>query len=126
MVWIGKALELKPNNAYFINNRGYLYLLKNDLTSALADIDRSISEDPYNAWAYRNKGIYYLKVKDAASAIRLLERAGQMDASIDRIDFFLGEAFYQNGEKQKACAYYRKAMAHADLTQAEYNRMCDR
>ena len=69
---LANALTLKPDDPFFLNNRGYLHLLNKDLTKAKEDIDLSISLDPYNGWAYRNKGLYYLRTGNTEDAIRLL------------------------------------------------------
>jgi tetratricopeptide (TPR) repeat protein len=124
MVWIKKALAVKPDDAYFLNNRGYLHLLNNDLPKALADIDQSIGEDPYNPWAYRNKGIYYLKQNDPVAAIRLLERAEKMDANIDKINLYLGEAYFKNGDRKKACVYYEKALLKKEISEVTFKKWC--
>lgn len=125
MVWIKKALVLKPDDAYFLNNRGYLHLLNNDLQKALADIDQSIGEDPYNPWAYRNKGIYYLKQNNAGAAIRLLERTEKMDANIDKINFYLGEAYFKNGDRKRACVYYEKALLNKEINEVSFRKWCN-
>ena len=52
--FVSQAVKLKPKNAYYLNNRGYLHLLENKTEEALADIDASIGIDPYNGFAYRN------------------------------------------------------------------------
>lgn len=124
MDWITQALALEPGNAYFLNNRGYLYLETGQPDKALSDIDKSIGEDPYNAWAYRNKGLYYLKVKDYVSAIRLLEKTISMDEKIEKGYFYLGDAYFQTGDKQKGCFCYQKALEKQELTQEEFRKKC--
>jgi tetratricopeptide (TPR) repeat protein len=104
-----------------VNNRGYIYLLQNDLEHAQADINESISKDPDNAWAYRNKGIYYLAKKDFAQAERTLTQAWKMDSFVSRIHYYLGLAYLYNEKKDLACAAFRKSeelndrMVTADL-----------
>jgi tetratricopeptide (TPR) repeat protein len=122
--WVNKALAIAPNNAYFLNNRGFLFLRQNDLPKAAADIDRSISEDPYNAWAYRNKGIYHLRMKDADAAVRLLERARSMDANIDKVNGYLGDAYLLKGDKERACSFYKESLAKNEIPEAQYLRLC--
>lgn len=103
--YITHALELKPGNAWYLNNRGYVYLLKGDLEMALDDINKSIAADAANAWAYRNKGIYYLLTRDYDNAIRLLEQALRMDATVEDIYAWLAETYCRAGRIDKACHY---------------------
>jgi tetratricopeptide (TPR) repeat protein len=121
---INKALLKLSDDPYYLNNRGYLYLLMNDLPNAIADIDKSISTDPYNAWAYRNKGIYSLKRKDYASAIRLLERAKSGDPQVDKLYFYLGEAYSNAGDKVKGCENYSVAVERQEMSAIEFKSRC--
>jgi len=121
MNYINEAIRLAPNQSYYVNNRGYIYLLQNDLAHAEADINESISRDPDNAWAYRNKGIFYLARKDFSQAERILTQAWKMDSFVDRIHYYLGLAYLYNDKKDLACASFRKSeelndrMVTADL-----------
>src|SRR5690606_427942 len=92
--WIDKALSLKPKDPYYLNNRGYIYLLTNNLSRSREDFDLSISLDPYNPWAYRNKGWYYIRTGDHASALRVLSQAEEMDPGIEKLNYYLAEAYY--------------------------------
>ena len=40
--YFNKGLSLEFNNAFILNNRGFLYLNKNDMPKALADINESM------------------------------------------------------------------------------------
>jgi tetratricopeptide (TPR) repeat protein len=100
-----RAMELQPNNAWYSNNRGYLFLMQGELDKARADINRSLVLDPQNAWAYRNKGIYYLLSGDAAAAVNLLEQALQLDDKTEDIHAWLAEAYARAGNREKACLF---------------------
>jgi tetratricopeptide (TPR) repeat protein len=100
---LDSALMLAPDDAFFLNNRGYIKLMTGDSEGARADIDRSITIDPYNGWAYRNKGIYYLKAGRAADAIRLLSQAEEMDAFIENIYYYLGQSYMLADDRESAC-----------------------
>ena len=105
---LNTALKIVPREPYFLNNRGYIYLFMDSLELALTDINRSIVTDPSNAWAYRNKGIYYLKKGEYEEALRLFEDALSRDTFMDEIYSFLGEAYFQQDRKQKACEIWMK------------------
>src|SRR5882672_6608358 len=121
MNYVNEAIQLAPKESYYVNNRGYIFLLQNDLDRAEADINESIAKDPDNAWAYRNKGIFYLRKKDFPQAERMLTQAWQMDSFVDRIHYYLGLAYLYNDKKDLACASFRKSeelndrMVTADL-----------
>jgi tetratricopeptide (TPR) repeat protein len=106
---IKKALDLKPSDAFYLNNRGYIYLMQNENEKALADINESITLDPYNAWAYRNKAIYFFKKSNYDEALRLLQYANKLDKTIANLNFYLGEVYWAKGDKANACLYYRKS-----------------
>jgi tetratricopeptide (TPR) repeat protein len=106
---INTALDLKPGDAFFLNNRGFIYLMLDQKDNALNDINKSIVTDPYNGWAYRNKGVYYLMEKNADEAIRLLTRAEEIDQRIENIYFYLGQAYDLKGDKGQACSMYEQS-----------------
>jgi tetratricopeptide (TPR) repeat protein len=124
LLHVNQALSLRKDDPYFLNNRGFIYIMTNDLEKALSDIDNSIGEDPYNAWAYRNKGVYYLKTNQIESAIRLLSRAEQMDTTVSKLYYYLGEANILNGRKQIGCNYFRKSFAKGEIELAELKSKC--
>jgi tetratricopeptide (TPR) repeat protein len=110
MRWISEALKLRPNDPYYLNNRGYIYLLMNETERGLADINESIAQDPHNAWAYRNKGIYYLLRSDAEAAARMFKEAEGRDPHLEDIYYYLGEAHWRLGQRERACTYYEKSL----------------
>ncbi len=106
LVQVQRALKLSPGQPYFLNNRGFIYLMQNKLPEALLDIDESILLDPDNGWAYRNKGIYRLLSGDYENAIRLLKQGLAIDSFIDKIHFYLGMAYLKNKQKSEACEQF--------------------
>jgi tetratricopeptide (TPR) repeat protein len=124
MIWIEKAIQLKPNDAFFRNNRGYIFIQMNELDKALEDINYSIASDPNNAWAYRNKGLYYLKQNDATNAIRLLAQALKIDAFIEDGQFYLAEAYRISGDLESACKSFNEAMALGQADETSRKLYC--
>jgi tetratricopeptide (TPR) repeat protein len=108
--YINKALSFHERDPYYLNNRGFLYLMINEPQKALEDINESISLEPYNGWAYRNKGLYMIKTSRFAEAVTYFERALKEDPYIENINFYLAQAFLKNGDKQKACEYLQKSI----------------
>lgn len=119
-----RALALAPQHPFYLNNRGYIYLKQGQLKDAEADINESLSADPYNGWAYRNKGIFYLLSQDGPSAERVLKQARDMDPFIDRIHYYLGQAYLKNNKLEQACAAFALSEKASDqmLTAAELKR----
>jgi Flp pilus assembly protein TadD len=106
-ILFNKALAIKSQEPYYLNNLGFVYLLENKLDEAREAINKSITLDPDNAWAYRNKGIYYMAVADYVSAERLLAQSLNMDAGVDRIHFYYGQALLKNGKAKAACEQFQ-------------------
>ncbi|MBV6645205.1 MAG: tetratricopeptide repeat protein [Cyclobacteriaceae bacterium] len=102
------ALAKDPENPYFLNNRGFVYLVMDSLNAALKDINNSILKDPSNMWAYRNKGLYHLKKKEYDEAARLLTKAAKSDVIFDEIYSYLGEALWHQGNEGDACKQWQK------------------
>jgi len=125
MNFINEAIRLDPAQSYYINNRGYIFLLQGALVSAEADINTSITKDPNNAWAYRNKGIFYFMKGDYPSARRLLEQAEKMDSFIDRLYYYLGQAYWKNGMKDLACKSMHESEKRGDtMSAADWEKRC--
>jgi tetratricopeptide (TPR) repeat protein len=124
LFWVNKAIALQPNDAYFLNNRGYIYLLRDEIKKGEEDINKSMATEPYNAWAHRNKGIFYLKMRNFTSAIRLLKQAIEMDPYVEKVYVYLAEAYFSNGEKGVACEQYEKALEREEITEAVFTEKC--
>jgi len=124
MNYINEAIRLDPVQSYYLNNRGYIFLLQDALASAEADINSSIEKDPNNAWAYRNKGIYYLKKNDFVAAERLLKQSLNLDPFVDKIHFYLGTAYLKNGKKELACDSFKKSESQNDKMVTTELRNC--
>jgi tetratricopeptide (TPR) repeat protein len=121
---VNKALELRPHDPYYLNNRGYIYLQQKENDKALTDINESIVMDPYNAWAYRNKGIYYLSSGNIDEAIRLLKEAEKIDPGITNLYYYLGEAYWNTNDHKQACFYFDKASAGDTTIKIGADRIC--
>lgn len=108
------ALELEPNNPFFLNNRGLSFVFLNKMPEAEADINKSIRLKPDNAWVNRNKGIYYQRNNDHENAIRLLTLAKGQDENLPGIDYYLGISYLKNKQINLACAQFKMARDKGD------------
>lgn len=123
---IAMALELEPDNPYFLNNRGLTWLLMDSLETGIGDINRSILLDGTNMWAYRNKGIYHLKNGDASAAIRYLEQVRDSDDFVENVFGYLGEAYFLKGDRPKACKSWERGVALGDAwAEQRLGQVCD-
>ncbi|MEJ2006517.1 MAG: tetratricopeptide repeat protein, partial [Cyclobacteriaceae bacterium] len=107
---IERALAEEPLQPYFLNNRGFIHLLRGEYELAREDIDRSITLDPANAWAYRNKARYYHLQGEYEEAIRLYEQALSTNTFIQKINVFLGDSYLASGNHDRACELYREGV----------------
>lgn len=123
---VNDALAIRANDPYFLNNRGYIYIMQNELEKGLSDIDESIGQDPYNAWAYRNKGIYYLKTNQSQPALRVLTQALKLDSTISRLYYYLGEAYVSTNDFETGCTYFFKAEKKGDIAAKDFPARCKR
>ncbi|MCA6073546.1 tetratricopeptide repeat protein [Fulvivirga sedimenti] len=108
--YIQTALSAEPMQPYFLNNRGYIHLLRGETDLSRADIDQSITLDPDNAWAYRNKARWYHSNGNYEEAIRLYLQALKKDTFIQKIHIFLGDSYHANGQQQEACRVWKQAL----------------
>ena len=121
-----KALEIQPTEAYYLNNRGYVQLLRGNLEAGLADINESIAYNSDNSWAYRNKGWYYYLTEEYADALRLLNQAYTMDPFTEHIGRMLGETYLATDNKELACEWFAIALKNNEPGASTLKKMhCD-
>ncbi len=112
---INKALDQAPDDPYFLNNRGFIYLQMDSLARGEADINESIRIDPFNGWAYRNRAILRLKQEQFEAALGLLKRAIYEDTEVDLVYYYLGEAYFKTGDILGACEAWKVSISKGDL-----------
>ncbi len=110
-----KALDQTPNDPYFLNNRGYVYLQMDSLVLGEADISESIRMDPFNGWAYRNRAILRLKQNEFEAALGLLKRAIYEDSEVDEVFYYLGEVHFKIGDMAAACEAWQMSVEKGEL-----------
>lgn len=80
-----KAMELRPNYAICYNNRGIPKAKLKQYDEALKDYDTAIKLAPKNVKAYFNKACVYVLMKNKPEALNWLERALQLDYSVEKV-----------------------------------------
>jgi tetratricopeptide (TPR) repeat protein len=118
MELIGKALRWAPNHPHYLNNRGYIHILRGNLLDAETDINESMVREPDNPWVYRNKGIIYFETGDLVSADRMFRQVLSMDSSVDKATEYLGRTLVKAGKKQEGCRWLRKSPGYKKISSA--------
>lgn len=75
---INQVIKLSPRNVYAHYNRGYVYLLMNDMTEAISSFTKAIELKPDLGEAYYNRGLMYLKMGNKELGMADLSKAGEL------------------------------------------------
>ncbi len=102
----------KPDSALFINI-GYCYEQMEKLDLALICYEKSFKYSHLNDWAYFRKGYCLLQRGEIAKAIQCLEEANNIQKNKVLYMNTLAEAYYKNGEEEKANDLFYKATGAA-------------
>jgi len=74
---INKFIDLNRNgnNAFALNNRGFIKFKLNDSTGAMQDIQQSLALDSTNSFAYKNRALIYISIDSLTWACKDLKKA---------------------------------------------------
>lgn len=124
--WADLAVKITEGKllAYSVNNRAFALLELNRLDEAKAELDRSLRLDEHNAWAYRNLGMYYLKKAEPQKALEVLEKAEQMDPSVDELNYYLGKSYELLGKSAEKCKAWQKGASLKEKKAVEAFKAC--
>lgn len=75
---LDQAIKLSPKNVYAHFNKGNVYVLQGDYTSAISCFTTAIELKPDLAEAYYNRGLMYLRLGNKTSGIDDLSKAGEL------------------------------------------------
>ena len=78
MADLDEALKLSPKNVYARYNKGNVYILQGDYTSAISCFSAAIELKPDLGEAYYNRGLMYLRMGNKALGIADLSKAGEL------------------------------------------------
>jgi tetratricopeptide (TPR) repeat protein len=117
-----KALEIEPDNADVLLNRGLARAAAGDAPSAEADYLRSVALDSLNTLAWVNLGIVRAAYGDAGGAITAYRSASRIDPRDPLPWFNLGNLFLRANRYDDAIDAYRRAVEFAPgLADARFN-----
>ena len=72
------AIKLSPKNVYAYFNKGNVYLLQGDYTSAISCYSKAIELKPDLGEAYYNRGLMYLRMGNKSLGVADLSQAGEL------------------------------------------------
>lgn len=75
---LDKTIELSPRNIYAIFNKGNMYVVLQNYTSAISCYSNAIALKPDFGEAYYNRGLMYLKMGNKDKGIADLSKAGEL------------------------------------------------
>ena len=78
MADLDQVIKLSPKNVYAHYNKGNVYMLQGDFTSAISCYSTAIQLKPDLAEAYYNRGLMYLRMGNKALGVADLSKAGEL------------------------------------------------
>jgi tetratricopeptide (TPR) repeat protein len=111
---IDSVLERNPRRAEAYNNRALIHVLRNDVENALADYNKALELNPKLVPSLNERGRLHLKQGRYAEAIADFEQSLSLHPDEPYACQWLAQAFQGAGNREKAIAYYRKAMDASD------------
>ena len=78
MADLDQAIKLSPKNVYAHYNKGNVYMMQGDYTSAISCYTNAIQLKPDLAEAYYNRGLMYLRMGNKALGVADLSKAGEL------------------------------------------------
>lgn len=108
-----KIIELDPDDAMTLYNRGALYLNREDYLRAIDDFTASLKIANGYASAYNNRGMAYERLNRMEEAFNDYKMALEMEESAI-IYFNLGNIHYKLNDTESAKLHYMKALELCD------------
>jgi tetratricopeptide (TPR) repeat protein len=123
LVAIDAVLELTPDEAVTLADRGFVLWKLGRLPDALADLDRAIALDDQIAPAWLNRGNVLLDLGRRDEAERSFVRSVEVDPRYAKGWDHLGIARQSRGDRASALAAFDRAIAcDPEDAEAHYNR----
>lgn len=119
-----EAIRIDPNWSYHYVQLGWLYFDAEQKDQAMSYAKTALQKYDKNPWAYDLQGYLQLIQGKFPEAVKSYEKAVQVafdgDGFIPLYHFFLGQAYLKTGQKEKAKAQFKKALAlRSDYWEAE-------
>ncbi|MGP8216820.1 MAG: tetratricopeptide repeat protein [Bacteroidia bacterium] len=106
-----KAMELRPDYSYSLNNMGFAYIMMNQLDKGKEYLDKASNyNDNLKVYSLRDYAIYYMKKGDLVLAETYFNRAFDMHLPVDLLEYFYSELLMMKSEKDEAMKYLSKSV----------------
>lgn len=109
---LNKILSLRPTGPaaeHALLLLGHFAMAKNDLLKAKGSYDRLISIAPYNAYGWCDRGIVLAAMHQDEEALADLERAIELDPTLDQAHVQKALALFRMDRRQEGCDALRQA-----------------
>lgn len=112
-----------PEYSKAYNNRGNIYLSRNEYDNAITDYNRALELNQNYAKVFNNRGNAYRRKKEYGKAVSDYNRALELDPNCEEAYNNRGNVYLIKEEYDKALADYNKALSlDPNITQIYYNR----
>lgn len=68
------GLNIAPASTVLLNNRAHAFLLKDSISAALKDLDKSLGLDSIQEWTLQTRAFIYLQEQDFNNALKLFNK----------------------------------------------------
>lgn len=106
-----KAIEIKPDYAEALSNRGNAFKNKGEYDIAIFDFNRAVEINPNLSQVYNNRGTVYYERGDSDAAIADYNKAVILNPNYFEAYNNRGNAYNQKGLLEQAMADYNKSLA---------------
>lgn len=110
IVYIKKALQIAPTDAYIHYNLGNVYRKKGDLDKAFSAYQKAVQVNPKFADGHYNMGTIFEHKGQLNEAVQCFQRALQIDPNLSDAYCSLGDIYQKKGNLDEAKLYYQKAL----------------
>jgi tetratricopeptide (TPR) repeat protein len=120
--YYGKAIQLDPSNAKYLNGRGNSLRLMERYDEAAADYTAAISLDPKLSQPLINRGSVYRKQNKLDAALRDFEEALKLEKTNGALYLNRGNLYFDQGKYAEALADYSQAISLKSKSEYFYAR----
>src|SRR5207245_527509 len=105
-----RALDLSPEDADALNNRGMLHLYRANYAAALRDFDRALAADPTDTTVMVNRGLAHLHGDHPSLALHDFQGAATVDPRDAAAQFGAAQAAAVLNDRDEALRRLRQAL----------------
>jgi len=118
------AVGIRPDFALAYHNLGSVYIRQQKYKPAIAALERAAALQPDFAETLVQWGYALSALKNYDEAVKRIEQAVQLNPNDSEAQFFLGQLYLANRDKQSALAQYRKiALLDSQLAKTLYSEI---